>query len=324
MKYYGIQNEVKSYINRLQSEQGIVVSPSAIKTINDRVESLKKSGVWSRFSLGFNDVDADAYLTRAGVTNPLGICEVIWFTRGIKALDLWSSMICWSMRNYQNAGTGATVFSLGGLGIFNGTLQNSPVWNTDGSGIFFDQVVNYKRVDIPITTSGWTQASLCGIFRTTNTLPFTLLVTLDNVNTLNDATAKLALSLFQPNGQTIIRSSGLTPSFAQKSVRITPNPTPSGYNYYFGQTNNIYDPVNGNYFIQQNNSTGNTQEGTGVLPYLSTGTNSFLFNTYGTTATRADTAAFAGIFRRTLGLNTSNLFRQLFRQTIGSGLNLPL
>ena len=132
MKYYGIQNEVKSYINRLQSEQGIVVSPSAIKTINDRVESLKKSGVWSRFSLGFNDVDADAYLSRAGVTDPLGRCEVLWFTRGMKALDLWNNMVCWPMRNYQNIGTGSTVYSLGGLGSFNGTNVNSPMWGKDG------------------------------------------------------------------------------------------------------------------------------------------------------------------------------------------------
>jgi len=323
MKYYGIQNEVKSYINRLQSEQGIVVSSSAIKAINDRVESLKKSGDWSRYSLGFNDVDGDAYLTRAGVTDILGRAEVLWFTRGIKALDLWSSMVSWPMRSLHNAGTGSTVYSLGGLGVFDGTMVNSPSWQSDGSGIFFDQVVNYKRIDIPVRTEGWTQASLGAVFKTTNILPFTLLVTLDNSGTQNDASAKLALSIFQPNGQTIIRSQGLTGGNTSRFVRITPNPTPSGYNYYFGQTNNIYDPVNGNYFIQQNNFTGNTQEGTGVLPYTTSGTNSFLFNTYGTIASRADTAAFAVIFRRTLGLNTSNLLRQLYRQTIGNGLGLP-
>ena len=136
MKYYGIQNEVKSYINRLQSEQGIAVSSSVIKSINDRVEALKKSGDWSRFSLGFNDVDGDAYLTRAGVTDPVGRCEVLWFTRGMKALDLWNNMVCWPMRNYQNIGTGSTVYSLGGRGIFNGTAANSPTWGVDGFNFF--------------------------------------------------------------------------------------------------------------------------------------------------------------------------------------------
>jgi hypothetical protein len=276
------------------------------------------------------DVDTIAYAARvkagSGVTIlPEPLKQLNRFIVGIKKLGLWNSMVCWPMRSIHNAGTGSTVYSLGGLGTFNGTMQNSPVWNRDGSGIFFDQVVNYKRIDIPVTTAGWTQASICGIFRSTHFDPFTLLVTLDNVNTQNDATAKLALGVFQSNGQNLLRSSSLSPGFITRFTRITPGPMPSGYNYYFGQTNNIYDPVNGNYFIQQNNSTGNTQEGTGVLPYLSNGTSSFLFNTYGTgtTGRREDTAAFAVIFRRTLGLNTSNLFKQLFRQTIGTGLNLP-
>lgn len=274
------------------------------------------------------DVDTIAYAARvkagSGVTIlPEPLKQLNKFIVGIKKLGLWNSMVCWPMRSIHNAGRGSTVYSLGGLGTFNGTLQNSPVWNSDGSGIFFDQVVNYKRVDIPVRTTGWTQASIGGVFRSTNFLPFTLLVTLDNANTVNDATAKLALGVFQTNGQNLLRSMDLTGGSNSRFCRITPGPMPSGYNYYFGQTDNIYDPVNANFIIQQNNSSGNTQEGTGVLPYLSTGTSSFLFNTYGTTATRADTAAFAVIFRRTLGLNTSNLFKQLFRQTIGSGLNLP-
>ena len=155
MKYYGIQNEVKSYINRLQSEQGIAVSASVVKTINDRVEALKKSGVWSRFSLGFNDVDGDAYLTRAGVTDPVGRCEVLWFTRGMKALDLWNNMVCWSLRSYQNAGTSSTVYSLGGLGIYNGTMTNSPSWSTDG--IVFSNNTQYIQYS-PNFTVDFTKA----------------------------------------------------------------------------------------------------------------------------------------------------------------------
>ena len=274
------------------------------------------------------DADTIAFAARVKAGSgktilPENLKQINKFIIGTKKLGIWNTMVCWPMRSIHNAGTGSTVYSLGGLGTYNGTMTNSPVWSSDGSGIFFDQVVNYKRIDIPITTTGWSQASLCGVFRTTNILPFTLLVTLDNVGTQNDATAKLSLAVFQPNGQTLIRSMGLTPSFASKTATITPNPTPTGYNYYFGQTDNIYDPVNGNYFIQQNNSSGNTQQGAGILPYLTTGANSFLFNTYGATATRADTGAFAVVFKRTLGLNTSNLFKQLFRQTIGSGLNLP-
>lgn len=55
MKYYGIQNEVKAYINRLQDENGIFVSVSDIKTINDRVESLKKI---TKRLITYSDIDA--------------------------------------------------------------------------------------------------------------------------------------------------------------------------------------------------------------------------------------------------------------------------
>jgi len=155
MRYYGIQNEVKAYMNRLQSEQGISVPLSAVKTINDRVEALKKSGEWSRYSLGFNDVDADNYLARAGVTDVIGRSEICWFTRGIKSLGLWQNMVSWHMRSYQNAGTGSTVYSLGGLGIHNGTMVGSPVWNTNGSGIRFSAPTVRQYINIPTLTQSF-------------------------------------------------------------------------------------------------------------------------------------------------------------------------
>lgn len=132
MRYYGTQNEVKAYLNRLQSETTIQVNPFIVKTLNDRVESLKKSGVWSQYGLGFNDIDADSYFQRASVNDVLGRSEVCWFVRGMKSLGLWQNMVSWPLRNYQNAGTGSTVYSLGGLGVFNATSFNSPSWGSEG------------------------------------------------------------------------------------------------------------------------------------------------------------------------------------------------
>jgi hypothetical protein len=274
------------------------------------------------------DVDTIAFATRVKAGSgktilPENLKQLNKFVVGTKKLGLWNSMVCWPMRSIHNAGTGSTVYSLGGLGTYNGTMVNSPSWQSDGSGIFFDQVVNYKRITIPVRTAGWTQASLGAVFRTTNILPFTLLATLDNVGTTNDFTAKLSLNMFQPNGQTIIRSMSLTGGNPSRYSRILSLSTPSGYNYFMGQTDNVYDPANGNFLVQQNNTISNVQAGTGNLPYTTNGTDSFLFNTYGTPASRADTAAFAVIFRRALGLEVSNLVKQLFKQTIGVGLNLP-
>jgi hypothetical protein len=41
-------------------------------------------------------------------------------------------MVCWPLRSSQNAGTGSTAYSLGGLGTYNGTLINGPTWGEDG------------------------------------------------------------------------------------------------------------------------------------------------------------------------------------------------
>lgn len=75
------------------------------------------------------DADAAAYIARSGATDRAAINA---FVRGVKALGLWESMVCWPLRSSQNAGTGDTVYSLGGLGTFNGTRVNGPAWTADG------------------------------------------------------------------------------------------------------------------------------------------------------------------------------------------------
>jgi hypothetical protein len=61
----------------------------------------------------------------------------------MKALNLWSNMVAWTMRNYQNIGTASTVYSLGGLGVFNGTMINAPTWGING--------INFDGIDDRIT-----------------------------------------------------------------------------------------------------------------------------------------------------------------------------
>jgi hypothetical protein len=78
------------------------------------------------------DADASAYFTTAGVTNTAGRQQISRFVTGIKDLGLYNNMVCWPLRSSQNAGTGTTAYSLGGLGTFNGTLVNSPAWGVDG------------------------------------------------------------------------------------------------------------------------------------------------------------------------------------------------
>lgn len=78
------------------------------------------------------DPDALAYFTTAGITDNTAKTQINDFVVGIKDLGLWSSMVSWPLRSSQNAGTGTTAYSLGGLGTYNGTLILSPSWGANG------------------------------------------------------------------------------------------------------------------------------------------------------------------------------------------------
>jgi hypothetical protein len=100
------------------------------------------------------DTDAQTFITTSGATDIEGIDQ---FVKGVKNLGLYNSMVCWPLRSTQNAGTGTTAYSLGGLGTFNGTLVNGPAWANDG--------IDFDGVDDHITTTftqGATQV-FCGM-----------------------------------------------------------------------------------------------------------------------------------------------------------------
>jgi hypothetical protein len=92
---------------------------------------------------GSNSFDPDAlrYFATAGVTDATGRSQINTFVRGIKSLGLYNNMVAWPLRSTQNAGTGVTAYSLGGFGVYNGTLTNGPTWGT--SGITFDGANDY-------------------------------------------------------------------------------------------------------------------------------------------------------------------------------------
>jgi hypothetical protein len=94
------------------------------------------------------DADAAAYIARSGATDRAAINA---FVRGVKALGLWNNMVCWPLRSSQNAGTGDTVYSLGGLGKFNGTLVNGPTRGADG--VTFDGSNDLITVSVPFPAS---------------------------------------------------------------------------------------------------------------------------------------------------------------------------
>ena len=95
------------------------------------------------------DTDASAFFNTAGVSKTDAKQQISRFVTGIKDLGLWSSMVCWPLRSSQNAGTGTTAYSLGGLGTFNGTLVGGPTWGAD----FVDFATDGTRMTTAISVA---------------------------------------------------------------------------------------------------------------------------------------------------------------------------
>ena len=101
------------------------------------------------------DLDAVAYIGKVGITDVTAQNAINDFVLGIKNLGLYNNMVCWPLRSSQNAGTGTTAYSLGGLGTFNGTLTNGPTWGAngitfDGTNDFIQTTLNPANGDISI------------------------------------------------------------------------------------------------------------------------------------------------------------------------------
>lgn len=88
---------------------------------------------------------------------------ILDFVKGVKDLGLWNNFVCWPLRSSQNAGTGTTAFSLGGLGTFNGTLVNGPTWGADGIQVGGTGLSARVTVPISIRTFINNGASIYGV-----------------------------------------------------------------------------------------------------------------------------------------------------------------
>lgn len=62
----------------------------------------------------------------------VGATRVAKYVQGLYSLGLWSTSTAWTLRSAQNAGTGTTVYSFGGLSQLNGTATNGPSWGVNG------------------------------------------------------------------------------------------------------------------------------------------------------------------------------------------------
>ena len=97
------------------------------------------------------ELDVQAYLNTCNITSATPRKQIRDFAKGVNDLGLWNSMVCWPLRSSQNYGSGATAYSLGGLGTYNGTLVNGPTF--EAAGLQLDGTNDYMNTNLTPSTT---------------------------------------------------------------------------------------------------------------------------------------------------------------------------
>lgn len=104
------------------------------------------------------DADTIRYANRirsgsGTILSPQSLQDINDFVLGLKRMNLWEKIICWPMRSIHNAGTGSTVYSLGGIGVCNGVITNSLPWSYIGIIRASSGVINFTNGPIYIANN---------------------------------------------------------------------------------------------------------------------------------------------------------------------------
>lgn len=237
------------------------------------------------------DPDVFNYFRTANITDPNAMKQIALFVKEIKKLGLWNSMVCWPLRSSQNAGTGTTAYSLGGLGAYNGTLTGSslPTWGLNG--------INFlPSVSSRITAS----LAISQPFSVYGCLSFGALANAGSL--FSGGSASNAQMYNFSNSAKIEAAAGATlVSTSSYSANIKFFTTA-----YFNGSSSI---------IGINNSTNNGNVGSGGISSLTIG-NNFNINYAG-----KDIEISFFMLISNIGISSS--IYSLYKSTLGQGLGLP-
>ena len=240
------------------------------------------------------------YIARAGVTNHEAINRLNSFVRGIKDLGLFSNMACWPLRSTQNAGTGTTAYSLGGLGTFDGTLTNGPTWETDGV-LFNRTLATHISATRPIGTLASSAYSIFSV----------------HVNFVEDAQYRaLWIGRDASNDRMFFRTTGDAFSASNSGVNAPSSVDGTHSTVLVGQAGDTPKSV----LAYKDGLVAGTASGN------ATGTNTiYRIGGDGTLNTRSFgfPIAFNGAFNLALSAAQILEIHTLYKNTLGAGLGLP-
>ena len=228
---------------------------------------------------------------------------IIDFAQGIDRLGLWNSMVCWPLRSSQNASTTLTARSLGGLGTFDGSLFGlaTSAWGANGVNIIGGG--GLETLSTPLTTTNSIRSQLA-VWNNTGG------GTIIPMSSASLGAVRFALRSNNATNACIDSFDGTSnDGFGSQTV-------PAGFN----QSAATYNFASGLFTFNANRGTQTTA--TRAITFSSgnitmggwqpsnTGGGSFVL-------------PFALVANVEMSLNNLNAVNNLYRQTLGIGLNLP-
>jgi hypothetical protein len=252
------------------------------------------------FTVRRTDPDAAAFCARSGASDRAAVSA---FVRGVKDLGLWESMVCWPLRSEQNAGTGTTAYSLGGLGTFNGTLVNGPTWGANGIA-FTDttQVITRSGFDTP--PSPMTFGAVNDKSNTAAVIRVRFWGVFPNRYSSADSQFNRNIDVRNQNNTNYLGwpASAVNTDFIHKAISLTGNLTADAYFNGSFVSPNLVNVV----LVGWDDASGASTELIGASNASdATIRVAFFFATSGLAATASQHAAFYTLYRATLGTGLS-------------------
>jgi hypothetical protein len=233
------------------------------------------------------------------------------FVISIKKMKLWNNMVCWPLRANQNAGSGTTAYSLGGLGTYDGTISTTPIWDINGTS-FIGDIRNSSIESLVRSIDGY-GSILIASNSTTGTINFGILKggagnqIADNYIIVTRQYNALTQSQNQLTGGDTTRTFG-TLSFSS-----------AGFQFFGASRSGLKSPSTNTGYVKLNSTTNSSLSGSGNLPSTNPYASSFYI--LGSSFS-GNTYAFAMISTPMSATDMENI-RILYKTTLGQDLGLP-
>jgi hypothetical protein len=248
------------------------------------------------------DADALTYFTNTGITDLTARRQINDFVVGVKALGAWSTMVCWPMRSSQNAGTGSTVYSLGGGGTFNGTMAAGATWGSEG--IIFNGSTGRVSTALTSITSDHTSMS---IFKQASITGNQVTLAKDDqgsnrqFNHVSDGSSYLG-QVFNTTARSIFVGTPVAGAFRSIVLRNSASLTNAQPGQWYSNP------------TQTTATSGTMSAGTSGVSIGSASNSNFFFN---------GVIPFAAVWTSYLSdTNRATVYR-IYRDTLGEGITLP-